>query len=67
MEGRKMIIKNVKVYQEDQTFKEGEICIRDGVFVGNADAQEGEGDSGRRGLLCDSGYDRSPFSRLHGI
>lgn len=37
-----MIIKNVKVYQEDQTFKEGEICIRDGVFVGNADAQEGE-------------------------
>lgn len=42
MEGRKMIIKNVKVYQEDQTFKEGEICIRDGVFVGNADAQEGE-------------------------
>ena len=42
MEGRKMIIKNVKVYQEDQTFKEGEICIRDGVCVGNADAQEGE-------------------------
>ena len=42
MEGRKMIIKNVKVYQEDQTFKEGEICIRDGAFVGNADAQEGE-------------------------
>ena len=37
-----MIIKNVKVYQEDQTFKEGEICIRDGAFVGNADAQEGE-------------------------
>ena len=37
-----MIIKNVKVYQEDHTFKEGEICIRDGVFVGNADAQEGE-------------------------
>ena len=36
-----MIIKNVKVYQEDQTFKEGEICIRDGVFVGNADAHAG--------------------------
>ena len=34
-----MIIKNVKVYQEDQTFKEGEICIRDGVFAGNAEAQ----------------------------
>ncbi len=42
MEGRKMIIKNVKVYQEDQTFKEGEICIRDGVFAGNAEAQAEE-------------------------
>ena len=37
-----MIIKNVKVYQEDQTFKEGEICIRDGVFAGNAEAQAEE-------------------------
>ena len=37
-----MIIKNVKVYQENQTFKEGEICIRGGVFAENADAQENE-------------------------
>ena len=42
MEGRKMIIKNVKVYQENQTFKEGEICIRGGAFAENADAQENE-------------------------
>ena len=42
MEGRKMIIKNVKVYQEDQIFKEGEICIRDGVFAGNAEVQAEE-------------------------
>lgn len=27
-----MIVKNVKVYREDQTFADGEIRILDGVF-----------------------------------
>lgn len=30
---RDMIIKNVKIFREDKTFHEGEVIIRDGVFV----------------------------------
>lgn len=34
-----MIIKNVKVFQENKTFKDGEIVIRDGVFAEDGAAQ----------------------------
>lgn len=35
-----MIIKNVKVYTEEQTFEDGEIIIRDGVFAESAAKEE---------------------------
>lgn len=35
-----MIIKNVKVYTEDETFVDGEITIRDGSFVKQEEARE---------------------------
>lgn len=35
-----MIIKNVKVYTEDQTFEDGEIVICDGLFADSADGDD---------------------------
>ncbi|MGF0033491.1 N-acetylglucosamine-6-phosphate deacetylase [Bariatricus sp. SGI.154] len=35
-----MIIKNVKVYTEDETFVDGEIAIRGGIFVEQEEARE---------------------------
>ena len=37
-----MIIKNVKVFTEDKTFVDGEICIKDGLFAEKADSVDEE-------------------------
>lgn len=37
-----MRIRNVKVYREDKTFAEGEICIKKGIFVEKADVSDPE-------------------------
>lgn len=39
-----MIIKNVKVYQEDQTFKDGEIYIENGVFAEDGAQLQADGE-----------------------
>lgn len=45
MEGeRDMRIKNVKVYREDKSFEEGEICIRDGLFAAPGEETENSGE-----------------------
>ncbi len=37
-----MIIKNVKVFQEDKSFRDGEIIIEHGIFVKRAEAENAE-------------------------
>ena len=39
-----MRIKNVKVYREDKSFEEGEICIRDGLFAAPGEETENSGE-----------------------
>lgn len=46
-----MIIKNVKVYMEDQVFRDGIICIKDGVFGPVIQVQDGESGSAYAGKL----------------
>ena len=43
-----MIIKNVKIFTEDKTFKNGEIYIKGGIFVDDIDGIDEEIIDGKR-------------------